>query len=50
MVGLAVMMFVGMIVYGNEIFGWTPSMLQAVQIPLFLSFLLGIVSGYKIKG
>jgi hypothetical protein len=49
MVGLSVMMFIGMLVYGTELFGWSDYMLTEVQIPLFLSFVLGILSGYKIK-
>jgi hypothetical protein len=50
MVGLATAMFVAMFGFGNAIFGWSSGTLHEVQLGLFLSFLLGIVCGYKTKG
>lgn len=49
MVGLAAAMFVGVFGFGNEIFGWSEPTLADVQLALFLSFVLGILCGYKTK-
>jgi cell shape-determining protein MreD len=50
MVGLAVAIFVALFGFGNAIFGWSQTTLHEVQVGLFLSFLLGIVCGYKTRG
>ncbi|HMS19854.1 hypothetical protein [uncultured Sphingorhabdus sp.] len=50
MVGLAAALFVGVFGFGNEIFGWSQYTLHEVQLALFLSFVLGILCGYKTKG
>ncbi|MGL5839944.1 MAG: hypothetical protein ACRCY3_15735 [Sphingorhabdus sp.] len=50
MVGLATAIFVSVFGFGNAIFGWSASTLQEVQLGLFLSFVMGIVCGYKTKG
>lgn len=49
MVGLAAALFIGVFGYGNEIFGWSQYTLHEVQLALFLSFVLGILCGYKTK-
>ena len=50
MVGLAAAIFVGVFGFGNAIFGWSEHTLHEVQIGLFLSFILGILCGYKTRG
>lgn len=49
MVGLAAAMFVGLFGFGYEFFGWSKSAHEALHLGLFLSFVLGIVCGFKIK-
>jgi hypothetical protein len=50
MVGLAVAIFVAVFGFGNALFGWSEGTLHEVQIGLFMSFLMGVVCGYKTKG
>jgi hypothetical protein len=50
MVGLATAMFIGLFAFGHELFGWGGVPSDEVQLGLFLSFILGIVCGYKTKG
>lgn len=50
MVGLSAAMFVAMFGFGSQIFGWTRYTQDEVQLALFLSFVLGILCGYKTKG
>ncbi len=50
MVGLATAIFVGLFVWGHEYIGWGGATNSEVQLGLFLSFVLGIVAGYKTKG
>ncbi len=50
MVGLASAIFVSVFGFGNAIFGWSDHTLHEVQLGLFLSFVLGVLCGYKTKG
>jgi hypothetical protein len=50
MVGLAAAMFVALYAFGHQFLGWSDSANSQVQIGLFLSFILGIVCGYKTRG
>jgi hypothetical protein len=50
MVGLAAAMFVGLFAFGWQFFGWSHSAHEQLQLGLFLSFVLGIICGYKTKG
>jgi hypothetical protein len=50
MVGLAAAMFVAVYAFGHEMIGWSDDANSQVQLALFLSFILGIVCGYKTKG
>ena len=50
MVGLAAAMFVGLFAFGYQFFGWTQAAHEHVQMGLFLSFILGIICGYKTRG
>jgi hypothetical protein len=50
MVGLAAAMFVGLFAFGAQFFGWSQSAHEQLQLGLFLSFILGIICGYKTKG
>jgi hypothetical protein len=50
MVGLAAAMFVGLFAFGHQLIGWGTSPDSNVQMGLFLSFVLGILCGYKTKG
>jgi hypothetical protein len=50
MVGLATAIFVGIFGWGDQLLGWSDYYNNEVQLGLFLSFILGIVAGYKTKG
>ncbi|MFM2409485.1 MAG: hypothetical protein RL481_313 [Pseudomonadota bacterium] len=50
MVGLAAAMFVGLFAFGYGLFGWSQSAHEALQLGLFLSFVLGIICGFKLRG
>jgi hypothetical protein len=50
MVGLAAAMFVALFAFGYQFFGWPKGAHEELQLGLFLSFILGIVCGYKTKG
>lgn len=48
MVWLAVAMFVALFGWGAQYFGWNDPT-GKVQLALFTSFILGVISGYKNK-
>ncbi|NJM50520.1 MAG: hypothetical protein HC843_06225 [Sphingomonadales bacterium] len=50
MVGLAAAMFVGLFAFGQEMIGWSKTSNEEVQLALFLTFILGIICGYKTRG
>ena len=50
MVGLAAAMFVGLFAFGAQFFGWSEAAHEQLQMGLFLSFVLGIICGYKTRG
>jgi hypothetical protein len=50
MVGLATTIFVGIFAWGDQFLGWSSHNNDEVQLGLFISFILGIVAGYKTKG
>jgi hypothetical protein len=50
MVGLAAAMFIALFAFGHEFLGWSMDANNEVQIGLFISFVLGILCGYKTKG
>jgi hypothetical protein len=50
MVGLAIAMFIGLFAFGAQFFGWSEAAHEQLQLGLFLSFVLGIICGYKTKG
>lgn len=43
-------MFVGLFAFGDVLFGWSHYAHEQLQLGLFLSFVLGIICGYKTKG
>ena len=48
MVGIAIVMFIALFGWGAKYFGWEdPS--GKVQLALGISFILGVLSGYKVK-
>jgi hypothetical protein len=49
MLGLALACFIGLFAFGHDLLGWTDTTGQ-VQLGLFMSFLFGIVCGYRTKG
>ena len=49
MMGLALCMFIGLFAFGHDLVGWTDPAGQ-VQMGLFMSFLFGIVCGYRTRG
>lgn len=50
MVGLATAMFVMLFAFGWQFFGWSQGAHEQLQLGLFLSYILGIICGYKTKG
>jgi hypothetical protein len=48
MVGIAVIMFIALFAWGARYFGWDDPD-GKIQLALATSFILGIVSGYKVK-
>jgi hypothetical protein len=50
MVGLATAMFVALFAFGAQFFGWSQTAHDQMQLGLFISFVLGILCGYKTKG
>jgi hypothetical protein len=49
MVGLALIMFLGLFAFGGQLMGWSDPHGQ-VQLGIFMSFLFGIICGYKTRG
>jgi hypothetical protein len=49
MVGLALMMFLGLFAFGSQLMGWSDPHGQ-VQLGIFMSFIFGIICGYKTRG
>ena len=48
MVVVAIAMFLGLLAFGGKYFGWSdPDGL--IKLALATSFILGVVSGYKVK-
>ncbi|WOE74224.1 hypothetical protein [Alterisphingorhabdus coralli] len=47
--GLAIIMFIAMFALGHEVIGWRDPD-GKVQLALFLSFIFGIISGYRTRG
>ena len=48
MVGIAIAMFVALFGWGSRYFGWSDPD-GKVQLALGVSFILGVLSGYKVK-
>ncbi|HYI64151.1 MAG TPA: hypothetical protein VEW71_04625 [Allosphingosinicella sp.] len=48
MLGVALACFIGLFAFGDDFLGWTDRDGQ-VQMGLFMSFLFGIVCGYRAK-
>ena len=49
MTGLALVMFVVLIAFGQKFFGWSDPD-GKIQLVLFTTFVLGVICGYKSKG
>ena len=49
MMGLALMMFVGLFAFGGDYIGWSDPN-GSIQLGLFMSFIFGIICGYRTKG
>ena len=49
LVGLAIAMFIAMMGWGSNYFGWSDPD-GKVQLALFTCFILGALTGYKSKG
>jgi hypothetical protein len=49
MLGLALACFIGLFAFGDDLLGWTDHGGQ-VQLGLFMSFLFGIICGYRTRG
>jgi hypothetical protein len=50
MVGLAAALFIGLFAFGQEMIGWSKASNDEVQLALFMTFILGILCGYKTRG
>lgn len=48
MMGMALSMFVALFAFGHDLLGWSDPTGQ-VQLALFMSFLFGIVCGYRVR-
>ena len=46
--GLALSMFIALFAFGHDLLGWTDPSGQ-VQLGLFMSFLFGIICGYRTR-
>ena len=49
MTGLALVMFIALIAFGQRYFGWSDPD-GKIQLMLFTTFILGVICGYKTKG
>jgi hypothetical protein len=49
MMGLALSMFIALFAFGHQLLGWSDPQGQ-IQLGLFMSFLFGIVCGYRTRG
>jgi hypothetical protein len=47
--GLALSMFIALFAFGHDLLGWNDTTGQ-VQLGLFMSFLFGIICGYRTRG
>ena len=47
--GIALCSFIGLFAFGHQLLGWSDPHGQ-VQLGLFMSFLFGIVCGYRTRG
>jgi hypothetical protein len=45
---VALAMFIGMWVYGQELFGWQDAT-GDIKMAIFITFILGIICGYRVK-
>ena len=48
MMGLALMMFIALFAFGGQLLGWQDHS-SNIQLGLFMSFIFGIVCGYRTK-
>ena len=46
MAPLALMLFIGLFGFGDQVFGWS-DISQTMQVALFASFLFGIICGWR---
>jgi hypothetical protein len=49
MVALGIALFLALFTYGDQMFGWSQQAHDQLQIGLLLSFVLGVISGYKVR-
>lgn len=49
MMGLALMMFIGLFAFGGQLLGWQDAGGGQIQLGLFMSFLFGIICGYRTR-
>ncbi len=47
--GLALVLFLGLYAFGQDVMGWSTAG-GNVQLGLFLSFIFGIICGLKVRG
>ena len=47
--GLALMMFIGLFAFGGQLLGWQDTGGGQIQLGLFMSFLFGIICGYRTR-
>lgn len=45
---VALAMFIGLWVYGHQLFGWTDGN-GDIKMAIFIAFILGIICGYRVK-
>jgi hypothetical protein len=49
MAGLAVILFIGLFAFGDQLMGWRDPDGQ-ISLALFMSFLFGIIAAYRARG
>jgi hypothetical protein len=45
---VALAMFIGLWVYGQELFGWQDAT-GDIKMAIFITFILGVICGYRVK-
>lgn len=50
MAGLALAMFIALFAFGEKLMGWPSTSGGEIELGLFMSFIFGIICGYRTAG